>query len=219
MRPRLIVCSILAVLLILVAATPALANSLASWVWIWPGVVSIEPFFGLLPTVLVSFIERPFVTRAGIDKRPLLRSIQANLLSLLAGIPVAVFVWASDSMQGLALLAVVAVAVTIVVEIAYFRSVMRRDQRQLRWSWIVYGNIVSNLVLVGIALTVRKLGENYPNVGTVLEPYQGPLMVMHVAISLTAVTAAIIEPIMPTKHRDIIVGQIAQDIAPANPGN
>ena len=68
--------SLLVLILALVPATPALANSLASWVWIWPGMVSSDPLFGLLPTVLASFVERPFISRAGVDSRPLLRSIR-----------------------------------------------------------------------------------------------------------------------------------------------
>ncbi len=196
MRTRHFVRSLLVLMLILLPATPALANSLASWVRIWPGVVSIDSLFGLLPTVLVSFVERPFVSRAGVEKRPLLRSIRANLLSLLAGIPIAAFVWGVESELGLVALAVVSVAVTIVVETAYFRSVLCKESKELRWAWIVVGNFVSNLVLVGLAIIVRTIQEWYPQIALAPLPYQGVLILLHIGISLTAVTAAIAEPTM-----------------------
>jgi hypothetical protein len=155
-----------------------------------------QPGLRLLPTVLVAFIERPFVSLAGVDKRPLLRSIRANLLSLVVGIPVAGGIYADRSPQGLIGLAVVAVAITIVVEIAYLQSVLRKESRQLRWLWIVLGNIVSNLVLVGISLTVRMLNEDYPELGNVVQPYESLLMWTHFTISTTAVVAALAEPAM-----------------------
>jgi hypothetical protein len=149
--------SLLVLSLIFAAATPVFANSLANWIMVWPGVVSIDPVFGLLPTVLVSFIERPFVSKAGVRKRPLLQSIRANLLSLLAGIPVAAFVYSLEGQQGATILAIVAVTVSIVVEGSYLSAVLNGEPQQLRWSWIVLGNIVSNSVLIGIALVVRTL--------------------------------------------------------------
>ena len=44
----------------------------------------------------------------------------------------------------------------------YFRSVLRKEYRRLSWSWIIFGNISSNAILVAIALTVRTLQEAYP---------------------------------------------------------
>lgn len=198
MRTRHVVRSILVLMFILVPAVPALGNSLASWVWVWPGVVSIDPLFGLLPTVLVAFVERPFVSRAGVQKQPLLRSVRANLLSLLVGIPVATCVWFVGSEEGLVLLAVVAVAITIAVEIGYFRSVLRKEAGHLRWTWIAFGNVVSNLLLVGLAIIVRTLQKNYPGLGLALAPYRGTFLLMHLGISFTMVTAALCEPTMRT---------------------
>lgn len=223
MRLRLFVRSVVVLVLTFACTTPALANSLASWVWVWPGVVSIEPFFGLLPTVLVSFIERPFVSRAGVIKRPLLRSIRANLLSLLAGMVVAPAVWSIRSMQGLVLFAVVAVAITMVVEIAYLSFALRNESGQLLWRWIIVGNIVSNLVLVAIALTVRILGEQDSKLWIQLLPYQGPLWLIHAIISLTAVTVAVFEPAIhwlrakcarrSAVARDAVAGQLVSVVA------
>jgi hypothetical protein len=195
MRPRSIVRLLLVLTLIVGPATPALANALANWLYVWPGVVSIDPIFGLLPTVLVALIERPFVSLAGVDKQPLLRSIRANLLSLLAGFPVACYVWSVESSQGMLVLTVVAVTITIVVEIAYLRSVMRKESRKLRWWWIVLGNVVSNLVLIGISWTVKTLNSKYPDLGNAIRPYEWLFMLLHLAISGTAVAAALGGPI------------------------
>lgn len=194
MRTRHVVRSLLVFMLLVVPATPALANSLASWVWVWPGAISVDPLFGLLPTVLVSFVERPFVSRAGVQKRPLLRSIRANLVSFLAGIPLGTFVWFARSEEHLVRLAIVAVAITVVLEIGYFRLALRKESNQLHWAWIVFGNVVSNLLLVGLAITIRTLQENYPELSLLLTPYQGVFVLMHIAISFTMVTAAIAEP-------------------------
>ncbi len=87
------------------------------------------------------------MTRARVTKRPLIRSIRANVLSLLAGIPVSTFVWSVRSESGLFVLAGVAVAVTIAVEGFYFRSVLRKEDRRLSWRWIIFGNISSNALL------------------------------------------------------------------------
>jgi hypothetical protein len=148
--------------LIPLSSAALLANSLASWVWIWPGVVSIEPLFGLLPTILVAFIERPFVTKAGVTRRPLLKSIRANLITLIAGIPIAGGIWAVKSESGLYLFACVAVSITIAIELWYFQRVAKRESFTLRWQWIVLGNVLSNMLLLGIAITVRTLQVRWP---------------------------------------------------------
>jgi hypothetical protein len=179
---------------ILIPATPVFANSLANWVLVWPGVVSIAPIFGLLPTVLVSFIERPFVSRSGVQTLPLIRSLRANLLSFLAGFPVAACVYSINSLQGTIALTTVAVAVSIAVEIAYLEFVLKDERQELRWRWIILGNIASNSVLIGIALTIMMLQQKYAALGKTVEPYQGVLMGAHLTISFTAVTAALAGP-------------------------
>lgn len=194
MQPRFLVQSAAAVTLILFSAAPAFANSLASWIWIWPGAVSLDPFFGLLPTILVAFLERPFISRAGINSRPLMRSIRANLLSLLAGIPLAMFVWDVNSLAQAAAFTAAAVSITILVELAYFRSVARAESCPLHGSWIVLGNLFSNLLLIGIALTVKTVGTSYPQLGRTLEPYQHIFGFAHLAISFSLVGAALARP-------------------------
>jgi hypothetical protein len=182
--------------LIPLSSAALLANSLASWVWIWPGVVSIEPLFGLLPTILVAFIERPFVTKAGVTRRPLLKSIRANLITLIAGIPIAGGIWAVKSESGLYLFACVAVSITIAIELWYFQRVAKRESFTLRWQWIVLGNVLSNMLLLGIAITVRTLQVRWPELAYGLVPYQPLFALLHVSISITMVVASLAEPVI-----------------------
>ncbi len=182
--------------IILIPAAPAFANSLASWVWVWPGVVSLDPFLGLLPTLLVSFVERPFVCRAGVVQRPLIRSIRANVLSLIGGIPVSMFVWNVRSEGGLFLLAGVAVTVSIVIEGVYYRSFLRKECRELCWLWIVFGNVISSVLLVSIALGVRTLEDLHPQLGCALLPYYGGLQLIGVGLCITTAVVALAEPTM-----------------------
>ena len=196
MRLQSAIRSLLVFSLIFAVTTPVFANSLANWVLVWPGAVSIDPVFGLLPTVLAAFIERPFVSRAGVGKRPLLQSIRANLLSLLAGIPIAAFIWSVESLQGMIVLTGVAVIISILVEGSYLSAVLNGEPQQLRWSWIALGNIVSNSVLIGIALVVKTLNTTHPELGEAIAPHYSMLMLLHVAISLTAVAAALGQPLL-----------------------
>ena len=94
------------------------------------------------------------------------------------------------------MLALVAVAISIVVEIGYLRSVQRKESAQLRWAWIVAGNMVSNLLLVGLAVAVQTLQIKYPELGIALASHQGTFALLHLTISFTMVTAALAEPAM-----------------------
>jgi hypothetical protein len=49
-------------------------------------------------------------------------------------------------------------------------------------------------VLIGIALTIVTLQRNYPALGTTVAPYQGVLICAHLAISFSAVIAALAGP-------------------------
>ncbi len=196
MDARRLLRALLVTLMVLVPATPAFANSLASWVWIWPGVLPMDPLFGLVPTVLVAFVERPFVSRAGVHHRPLFRSIRANLLSLLAGIPLAFTVWSLHSQASFFLFTGVAVAVTIGVELWYFRSVAREEDRTLRWGWIVLGNLASNALLIVLAILIKTLQANYPELGRALMPYQRIEISILLTFSLSMVIAALAGPVV-----------------------
>jgi len=77
---------VLALLLVLLLATTAMANVIAPFVWLWPGVVAMSFPVSLPATVLAAFLERPFVSRSGIQRHALRYSLRANFLSLLVGV-------------------------------------------------------------------------------------------------------------------------------------
>ncbi|MGD9126195.1 MAG: hypothetical protein PVH19_02350 [Planctomycetia bacterium] len=70
MRIRRVVCLVVMGVLVLGFATPVFANSMAAWGFLLPGLVFLTPINGLLLSILVGVIERPFVSLAGVDKRP-----------------------------------------------------------------------------------------------------------------------------------------------------
>lgn len=207
MRFRPILRPLLVLAFVLGWASPALANSLASWVWIWPGVVSIDPIFGLLPTVLAAFIERPFVSRAGVVEQPLFRSLRANLLSLFIGIPLAEFVLLIHSFGGLVLLALAGLVLSTLVELGYLAAAVRKQGGRLRWWWIAAGNVLSSAVLAVVSLTVLFLNENYPYLGRALIPYMDLFVLMHLATSFGMVTAALCGPVVSLIRSAAAAGQ------------
>lgn len=196
MRTRLFVRSIMLAILVLGFATPTFANSMAMWVWVLPGMISFDPILGFLPTIMVAFIERPFVSLAGLDKRPLIRSIRANLLSLLAGlvlIPMLDYVYYIP--YGVWLIMGVAITITFIVELLYFSSVFQKESKKFRWWWIVVGNILSNSVLIGVAFSIAKVNAKYPRIGFELLPYHRILGVIYLIVSLGALLAILLEPV------------------------
>lgn len=108
----------------------------------------------LLATVLVAVLERPFVSRAGVERRALLHSIVANVASGVLGVYLpdlasAVRLPEPDDLTGaLVLLLLVGLALSILVESAYYWLAAGRGPRRLRWRWVALGNVASLLALV-----------------------------------------------------------------------
>jgi hypothetical protein len=149
-----------------VLAEAAMANSGAAiHVFFIPGVAVFSPLLGLPVTMLAALLERPFVSWAGIRSYPLTHSIRANLLSWLAGFVFISFValwnagFMSDSKGGygpvewvVAVLFVLAIPVSILIEGCYYRTILKRQGSVLRWSPVIAANIVSNTVLAAMAV-------------------------------------------------------------------
>lgn len=196
MQTRLLVRSIVLAILVLGFATPAFANSMAMWVWILPGMVSINPILGLLPTIMVAFIERPFVSLAGLDQRPLIRSLRANLLSLLAGLVLLPMVNSVIyAPYGLWLIMGAAITNTLIVELVYFFFVFLKESKQFRWWWIVVGNLLSNAVLIAVAFSIAKVSTNYPKITFALLPYHRFVGITYLIVSLGSLLAILLEPV------------------------
>ena len=57
---------LLAVILLLALASPALANTIAPTAYFWPGVLPLMWSMALPASVLAAVLESPFVSRAGV---------------------------------------------------------------------------------------------------------------------------------------------------------
>ena len=70
--------AIITVAIMLMCCGVAEANSISSYVWFWPGVISITIVYALPASVLAAFLERPFLTAAGIECGALILSLRAT---------------------------------------------------------------------------------------------------------------------------------------------
>jgi len=189
-------------LLVLMPAGLALANSGAPVLYL-PGLVMISPLWGLPATLAAAVLERPFVSRAGIQRHALTRSIRANLLSWLVGLVISLFmvafIAAGPKPLGFAAAVVFAIACviclpvvfSIFVEGGYYVQVLRRDGAILRWRWVIAGNIVSAAFLTSLSFVPDALRREYPQLEFMVEPHREPLWWLLAAISLALVLFAL----------------------------
>lgn len=154
-----------------------LANSIAAEAALLPGLAITGPAFGLPLSVLAGFLERPFVSRAGIPTHALWYSLQANLASLLVGyvctlvvIPILL-----DPVGALLVWPIVALAISIFVEGGYL-YLCNPTGFQKPW-WIVAGNVFTAAVCVGIMFFVAWAREQYMDESRSLAPYEQGLSI------------------------------------------
>src|SRR5262249_41298362 len=76
---------LLAALFVLALTSTALANSIAPTAYFSPGVLPLMLGMALPASVLAAVLERPFVSRAGVQEYAFWYSLQANLVSLVIG--------------------------------------------------------------------------------------------------------------------------------------
>ena len=134
------------------------ANSLSPYVYFWPGIISITLVYAFPASLLAAFLERPFLTNAGINHRPLVLSLRANFLSTIAGILLIPIGYPALYTIG-PLWCIVAFGVSCAVEIFYLR---RYSHQSFTWGWAVGGNAISSAVLMilpPIAIAIRQ--NNY----------------------------------------------------------
>jgi hypothetical protein len=131
--------------------------------------------FGFVNVALAAFLERPFVSQAGVCREALAYSIRANLLSyilwtVLVFTGIFVLYQLRDVTDRLfsvsetclwAVLGTTTVIFQVSVEGLYCRRVARSFAARFRWRWIVIGNVVSNVVLAAIALALLHLAEKH----------------------------------------------------------
>jgi hypothetical protein len=189
-HPLLIAC-----ILFLVLARPVMANVIGPSAGFFPGFLPLALWLALPASVLAAFLERPFVSRAGVRNHALWYSLQANLVSLAVGyltLPVAIemiylnpFLWSP-----------VAVAASIWCEGTYYRLRGLKGTRPLRWRPVIWGNVVSSLVLLflpGIAAWLRQADSSLT---WRLAPYEAGLLWGGVAGSIALFAVSFLVPIL-----------------------
>ena len=131
------------------------ANSLSPYVYFWPGIISINLVYAFPASLLAAVIERPFLTAAGIKRRPLVLSLRANFVSTIAGILLIPIGYPALYTIG-PLWCLAAFGASCVVEIYCLR---RFSCQTFTWGWAVGGNAVSSAVLMilpPIAIAIRQ---------------------------------------------------------------
>ena len=134
-------------------------NVIGAEVGMIPGFAFVGPLFGLPVSVLAAFIERPFVSRAGVGREAIWRSLQANLVSLVVGyVLVFLLLPLAMSFGPAAMLApVAAIAASSFIEFKYLQH-----QTPLRvdgWFLIAAGNVASGIVCVFIMMFARHCSD------------------------------------------------------------
>ncbi len=129
--------------------TWTVGNSIAPLVFA-PGFVPLGMLLALPATLLAAVIERPFYTRTGIGAHAIWYSMQANFVSLVAGIfllPV--------TLATMPLGSVLAVAISVIIEWWYLA--WQCPRRCTSWGWMIGANVISSIVLLvlpGISFTL-----------------------------------------------------------------
>ena len=180
----------------------AWANSLAPFIWLWPGVIIMSGWGSLPATVLAAVIERPFVTRAGLNSQPLIFSLQANALSLLAGF-VAVPIAGAILYTPLILLwPFAAVTCSIIVESVYLRIRAVEQGLQFKRTPIVIGNLCSSGVLMLISAFLDtwyavRLPWTDPGLWSAVERVQPVLYWFTAACGIALIASFFLRPYRP----------------------
>ncbi|MHB1037468.1 MAG: hypothetical protein ACYC35_18825 [Pirellulales bacterium] len=143
------------------------ANSIAPYVWFWPGIVSITLVYAFPASVLAAFLERPFLTAAGLNRRALVLSLRANFVSAVVGILLVPVGYPALYAIG-PLWCLAAFGVSCAVELAYLRRFFPR----LAWGWVVGGNAVSSIVLMALPPITLAIKEHYARLAWSLEPHE-----------------------------------------------
>ncbi len=187
MVARRLIPMVFVAVVVLWSARPAMANGMSPIAGFWPGMFLLSPLLGIPATLLAAFLERPFVTAAGVRRYALALSIRANLLSWAVGAVIVFVLFAMDSYGVLGIYFFASVPLSIWIEGSYLRRAAAQRGDTADWGMIVLANIVSGTALMVIGAFAISLGENDPLLGWRLRPYQVPLMVIGGAMSLAII--------------------------------
>ena len=169
-------------------------------------IAPIFPWFGdvrpdamlLLPlpaTLLAAVLERPFVAWAGVRRKTVWYSIQANLFSMILGyiVPVIGMILASTLVLvplAALLLITAPVVVSTLSEGWYYKWRNATADRPLKWFPIIVGNTFSALVLVALVPLSQWILRLRPDLHDSMLPYVSTLEAIGVIVSLAAFAAS-----------------------------
>ncbi len=165
---------LLAILFFLEVAPAAFANSIAPTAYFMPGMIPWMFGMAVPASVLAAFLERPFLSWAGVKHHVLWYSLQANLVSLVIGyITMPVGIYAIYTIGPL--WSIIAVAMSVISEGWYYR--WRCDEAtSVRWGPIVAANVFSSFVLVCLPGITLMIKEASPTLEMNLAPHQDALL-------------------------------------------
>ncbi len=133
-----------------VSLAEACPSCSASSLCVLPGFNLIGFHVGFVLPILCAFIERPFVTLAGVRQSAIALSLQANILSAIVTSVAGIFVlgasWGPTGESILLAWIPAAVVLSTVIEIAWLKR--RVETGSLRWGWLLLGNILSAALLM-----------------------------------------------------------------------
>jgi hypothetical protein len=158
----------LAVALVFAFASPVLANSIAPTVYFWPGVLPLTLGLAVPASVLAAFLERPFVTAAGVRSSALRHSLRANAISLVVGYLTLPIGLPALYTVGPIWWSVAAVALSVLSEGWYLSS---RANSPFRWGPVVWGNLFSSVVLLSLPYAATENNNASPELVWHLEPH------------------------------------------------
>ena len=180
MRVRRWLIAFLSIGVALAVPRVAYANAISPYVLRWAGVGSINPLWAFPASLLAAFVERPFLTFAGLKYRTLVLSLRANFLSTVVGIALIPLAIPLLFIIG-PLWYVAAFALSCTVEFLY----LRRFDRDLDLSLTIAANLGSSLPLLGIAPAATVIADPLGGLASALSPHLLWLNCMALALSLT----------------------------------
>ncbi len=172
------------------------ANSISPYVYFWPGIISIAVMYAFPASLLAAFIERPFLTYAGIRRRPLVLSLRANFVSTIVGIVLIPIGYPALYVLG-PVWCLAAFCISCFVEISYHR---RFSHQSFTWSWAIGGNAASSLTLMLLPVVAIAIAHNQYALASSLEPHQTWLILTSLGTSVIVFLVSFAVPIAGTKH-------------------
>lgn len=154
-----------------------LANAIGPYIGYGLGDDPVAVPYSMLATLLAAIIERPFFRLAGAKMDPLKMSIQANVLSAIAGVPVMMLAVAAMREIGFLFMMTTAIPFSIAIEGYVLNGSARRRNFVIRWKPLILGNILSGVLLLAVTIIGFCLNNylEYTQIVAALRQIAGPI--------------------------------------------